>query len=141
MLTLFRIASSRVRGWFRQRQRDAELGDEIQTHLDLLTDEYMRSGMSHDAARAAARREFGGVEQMKDAYRDQRGLPIVDAIMQDLRYALRMLRKSPSFTAVVVLSLVVGIGANTAIFSLIDTLLLEKLPVDHPDELVVLQPA
>ena len=86
MLTLFRIASSRARGWFRQRRRDAELGDEIQAHLDLLTDEYVRRGMARDAARAAARREFGGVEHMKDTYRDQRGFPFVDILSNNIAY-------------------------------------------------------
>src|SRR5207244_8004769 len=89
MLTFIRVAASRVRGGFRQRRRDAELVDEIQAHLDLLTDEYVRSGMSRDAACAAARRDFGGVEQMKDTYRDQRGFPFVDSLLQDLRYATR----------------------------------------------------
>ena len=135
-LSVLRVAARRIAGLFRTTRRDAELGDEIQTHLDLLTDEYVRSGMSRDAARAAARREFGGIEQMKETYRDQRGLPIVDALVKDLRYGARMLRKSPAFTSVAVLSLALGIGANTAIFTFVDGLLLRTLPVPRAHELV-----
>jgi predicted permease len=135
-----KVAARRVSGFFRRRRLDSDLTDEIQTHLDLLTDDYVRRGWSSDEARVAAHREFGGVEQMKETYRDQRGLPFLDAAIQDVRFGLRMLRKNPGFTAVVVSSLALGIGANTAIFSVIDALLLKKLPVDRPDELVVLQP-
>src|SRR5947209_8169899 len=140
MLTLFRIASSRARGWFRQRRRDAELGDEIQAHLDLLTDEYVRRGMARDAARAAARREFGGVEHMKDTYRDQRGFPFVDSLLQDLRYATRTLRRSPGLASMAIVSLALGIGATTAVFSVLNAVTLRPLPVPEPDRLVQLMP-
>jgi hypothetical protein len=85
-----------VRGLFGRRRQDADLDDEIAAHLELLAREYERQGLSTAAAVAAARREFGGVQQTKEAYHDQRGLPLLDALGQDLRYGARMLRRSPS---------------------------------------------
>jgi len=140
MWTFLRIASSRVRGWFRQRSRDAELSDEIQAHLECLADEYARRGLSRDDARAAARREFGGVEHMKERYRDQRGLPWVDSVLQDLRYATRTLRRSPGLASMAIVSLALGIGATTAVFSVLNAVTLRPLPVPEPDRLVQLVP-
>jgi predicted permease len=120
---------------FGRTRRDAELGDEIRTHLDLLTDAHVRGGMPLQDARAAARRDFGGVDQMKEQYRDQRAFPLVDTLTQDVRYALRSFRKSPGFVAAVVLSLAVGIGANSAVFTALNALMLMSLPVGNASEL------
>ena len=120
---------TRLFPWFRRRWSDADLGDEIRAHLDLLTDEHVRRGMSRDAARAAARRDFGGVEQVREQYRDQRALPFFDALAQDLRYAARTFRKSPGFVTAVVLSLAAGIGATSVVFTALNALMLMSLPV------------
>ena len=137
-ITWLRVLGSRVLALFRKRRHDVELQDEIQTHLDLLTEERVRQGMTLREARAAARREFGGVEQTKETYRDQRGFPFVEALAQDARFALRALRKNPGFAAIVLLSLSLGIGANTAIFSVLNAAILRPLPVANPGELFVI---
>ena len=104
----------------------------------MLEDEQGRLGLSPEAARAAARREFGGVEQAKENYRWQRGLPLLESLIKDVRYAARGLRRKPGFAAAAILSLALGVGANASIFSLFHALLLRRLPVDRPEQLVSL---
>ncbi|HZM91999.1 MAG TPA: ABC transporter permease [Vicinamibacterales bacterium] len=132
-----RIFFTRVMSLFRRGRLDADLDAEVRAHLDLLAAEYARHGMSDGEARAAARRAFGGVDQMKEIYRDRRGLPWIEDAVQDVRYAVRVLIASPGFAAVAILTLALGIGANTAIFSLLDAVMLRSLPVQRPHELVV----
>jgi predicted permease len=123
---------------FRRRRLDRELDEEIASHLAMQEDEFRRQGMSPEAARAAARREFGGVAQAKEDYRERRGGAGIESFAQDVRYALRGLRHSPGFAAAAVISLALGIGANSAIFSLFHALMLRLLPVENPQELVSL---
>src|SRR5262245_47085340 len=117
-----------------ERQLDAELRD----HLERLVADHQRAGFTESEARRRARLEFGGLEQLKEDCRDVRGTRWLDEIAQDLRYGFRLLRQSPAFTFVAVASLALGIGANSAIFALVDDVLLKSLPVRDPQRLIQL---
>ncbi|HWA96224.1 MAG TPA: ABC transporter permease, partial [Terracidiphilus sp.] len=126
----------RCRAWLGRKKHEQDLDDDVQAHVELATEENMQRGMSSNEARRAALRAFGGVTQTKEAYRIQRGVPFVETLWRDVRYALRRLGKSPAFTAIVVVTLALGIGANTAIFTLVQGIMLRSLPVADPSQLV-----
>jgi len=127
----------RLRALFSRASVEHELDDEFRFHIERGAEKYERQGLSHDAALRRARLEFGGVEQMKEASRDMRGISRLESIVRDLRYATRSLKNRPAFTLTVIATLALGIGANAAIFTLVDALLLRPLPVSHPEQLVI----
>src|SRR5437016_7688243 len=129
----------RVRSLFRWAQADQEVDDELRDHLERKTEEYVAKGLATEEARRRARLDLGGIEQTKEKCRDARHVTWIQDVIQDLRFGLRMLRRYPGFAAVAVLTLALGIGANTAIFSLTDQILLRDLPVPHPEQLVILR--
>ena len=130
----------RLRALFRKEQLDAEMAEEMRAHLELQTERNRAAGMSTDEARYAAQRQFGGVEQIKERARDQRGGRWLDDAGRDFRFGLRMVAKAPGMSAVIVLSLALGLGANTAVFSWIHTVALEPLAgVRDGRELVLLE--
>jgi putative ABC transport system permease protein len=125
----------RLRSLFRRAQVERELNEELQYHLERRIEEHLAEGMTAEEARHAALRAMGGVEQRKEECRDMRRVNLIENTLQDLRFAGRMLRRSPGFTAVAILSLALGVGANTAIFQLLDAVRLRSLPVAKPREL------
>jgi ABC-type lipoprotein release transport system permease subunit len=134
-----RVFIHRLRGMFLKRRRERELEDEIRSHLEMQIEENVRQGMSPEEASRAAQRKLGGIEQVKEAYRDRIGLPLVESTLQDLRYAGRVLAKRPGFSLIAIITLAMGIGANTAIFSVANAVLMQPLPIKDGDRIVDLR--
>ena len=136
MIHQFRALAARLRGLFGSRSADRELDDEIETHLRLLAERYVRQGMSEAEAACAARRRFGNITMLQEVNREMRGIRSIETLVQDLRYGVRILAKQPGYTAVAALALALGIGVNTAILSAVNGVVLRPLPVDKPSELI-----
>jgi macrolide transport system ATP-binding/permease protein len=135
----FRTFLQRLAALFRRRRLENDLDDEFRSHLEMSIDVNLRKGMTPAAARREALRSFGGLEQTKELYRDQRGLPMIETTLQDLRFGLRMLRRSPGFSALAILCLTLGIGANAAVFSWIEGILFRPYrAVTHQEQLLAL---
>src|SRR5277367_6008930 len=129
----------RIAAIFRSRRLEHDLDAEMRSHLEMAEEMNRGKGMSAEEARRDALRSFGGVEQAKELYRDQRGLPVVETTLQDLRFGLRMLRRSPGFSILAILCLTLGIGANAAVFSWVEGILFRPYPaVVHQERLMAL---
>lgn len=125
----------RLRSLFRRNRIEHELSDELRFHLGRLVEEKLANGLKPEEAHYAAMRELGSVEQIKEGCRDMRRMNYIENVLQDTRYGLRQFRRSPGFTAAAVITLALGIGANTAMFTLLDAILLRLLPVRHAEQL------
>jgi putative ABC transport system permease protein len=135
-MTWLKVFASRISGLFAKHRREDDLDAELRAHIEALVDAKIKQGLSLDDARAAANREFGGIEQTKEAYRDQRALPAIETVLQDAKFTLRGFKRQPVFTLVAILTLALGIGATTATFSVVDRILFRSLPYAEDDRLV-----
>ena len=139
MREVFRTFIHRLAALFRRRHLEDDLDAELRSHLEMAVELNLRQGMSAEDARREALRGFGGVEQVKEMYRDQRGLPMIETALQDLRFGLRTLRRSPGFSILTILCLTLGIGANAAVFSWVEGILFRPYPaVTHQERLLAL---
>ncbi len=134
-MKLWSRVNSLLRNLFRKQQVESQLDDEVRAYVDMMTDERIAAGMSACEARRTALAEFGGIEQVKQTVRDHRAGTSVELLWQDARYGLRQLRRNPGFTVTVILTLALSIGANTAIFSIVNALMLKSLPYSHPERM------
>ena len=137
-MDLLRTLLSRFAAIFRARPLDASLDEELSAHIDMAVEDHIGRGMPEGEARRLAMRDFGGVTQAREAYRVQRGLPLLEQIRRDVHFGLFQLWKSPGFALTAIFTLALGVGANTTVFSMINGLLLRPLPVPDSSGLVVL---
>jgi predicted permease len=135
MMKLWSRINSILRNLFQKQQVESQLDDEVRAYVDMMTDERIAVGMSASEARRTALAEFGGIEQVKQAVREHRAGAGVELLWQDARYGLRQLSRNPGFTVTVILTLALSIGANTAIFSIVNSLILKSLPYAHPERM------
>ena len=136
MIDSLRLAWNRVLAVFRGAPLDVDLDAEIACHLDAAIEDNLHLGMTPKEARSQALVRFGGVARAMEQHREARGLPALDVLRQDLRFTLRTLRRDRAFACIVILVLALGVGANVAVFSVVNTLLLRPLPFRDPDRLV-----
>src|ERR1043166_4718850 len=139
VVELLRTLLRRLASLFRRRDLDVDLDQELRAHLEMATERNLGRGLTPEQARREALLALGGLEQTKQSYREQRGLPMLETIWQDLRFGLRMLRRSPGFSLLAILCLTLGIGANAAVFSWIEGILFRPYPlVAHQERLVAM---
>src|SRR5438309_8531521 len=139
MSATLRSIVQRLTALFRRRRLEDDLDDELRSHLEMAIEINLRKGMSPADARREALRSFGGLEQTKEIYRDQRGFPLLETTLQDLRFGLRMLRRSPGFSLLAILYLTLGIGANAAVFSWVEGISFRPYPlVTHQEQLLAI---
>src|ERR1700693_5275509 len=139
MREFFRTFIPRLTTLFRRQRLEDDLDKELRSHLEMATERNLSKGMNAQDARREALRSFGGVEQTKELYRDQRGLPVIETTLQDLRFGLRMLRRDPGFSILAMLCLTLGIGANAAVFGWVEGILFRPYPlVTHQERLLAL---
>jgi macrolide transport system ATP-binding/permease protein len=135
----FHMFCRRLTALFRRQRLEGDLDEELRSHLEMAVELNRRKGMTAEDARREAMKSFGGIEQTKEIYRDQRGLPMIESTLQDLRFGLRMLRRSPGFSILAILCLTLGIGANAAVFSWVEGILFRPYPaVTHQEQLLAL---
>jgi len=139
-MSRLRHTTGRLRAFFTRRQLDTDLDAELTAHIDLAVDEYIERGMTPEQARRRAMLDFGGMQQAREQHREARGLMSLDILLQDLKYTLRTLGRDPGFTAVAVLILALAIGANIAVFSVVNTLMLRPLPFQNAQQLLWIAP-
>ena len=136
MLTFLRVMGARIRAFFKPADLDRDFEQELESHIDILAEENVRRGITPEEARREARVRLGGLAQLSEAHRERRGLPALDTLLQDLRYAFRTMRRDIGFTSFAVLIMGLGMGASTTIFGVVNALLLRPLPFPDPGRLV-----